>query len=267
MKIHLLSDLHLEFGPYNKPLPDADVLILAGDILVVDRLKSSKSDAASLNMRKNVVNFFDRVSEKYENILYVMGNHEFYHSDFFEAKEYLSEWLLINYPKIYLLKENSARIKGVYFFGSTLWSDFNQSNETSMNICGRAINDYRLITFNKTPITPTFILHEFSSSLAAIKEFLEANENKYGPVVAITHMAPSPKSIHPQYAEYFHINGAYHSDLEYLMKGNLKLWVHGHMHNSFDYKINNTRVIDNPRGYYNTYDENPDHNPNLILEI
>ena len=32
MKIHLLSDIHLEFTPYEGALPDVDVIVLAGDV-------------------------------------------------------------------------------------------------------------------------------------------------------------------------------------------------------------------------------------------
>ncbi len=31
MKLLILSDLHLEFGPFDPPPTDADVIILAGD--------------------------------------------------------------------------------------------------------------------------------------------------------------------------------------------------------------------------------------------
>lgn len=30
---------------------------------------------------------------------------------------------------------------------------------------------------------------------------------------------------------------------------NVKLWVHGHMHNASDYVIGDTRVVCNPKGY------------------
>jgi hypothetical protein len=46
------------------------------------------------------------------------------------------------------------------------------------------------------------------------------------------------------------------------------LWVHGHTHSSFDYKLGKTRIICNPRGYPGTFgDMGNDFNPNLIVEI
>jgi len=37
MRIHILSDLHLEFGDFDPPRTDADVVVLAGDIHVGTR--------------------------------------------------------------------------------------------------------------------------------------------------------------------------------------------------------------------------------------
>ena len=43
---------------------------------------------------------------------------------------------------------------------------------------------------------------------------------------------------------------AFASNLENLMDGDrVALWIHGHMHESFDYEIYGTRIVCNPRGY------------------
>lgn len=64
MRLHVLSDLHLEFSDFPPPIVDTDVVILAGDI----GLRSSGVDWAS---------------RKFENkkVIYVAGNHEFYGAD------------------------------------------------------------------------------------------------------------------------------------------------------------------------------------------
>jgi hypothetical protein len=33
------------------------------------------------------------------------------------------------------------------------------------------------------------------------------------------------------------------------MGPSVSLWIHGHTHESFDYVVNSTRVVCNPRGY------------------
>jgi hypothetical protein len=48
----------------------------------------------------------------------------------------------------------------------------------------------------------------------------------------------------------------------------VQLWVHGHTHDSFDYTLNGTRVVCNPRGYAKGgVNENPLFDPNLMVEV
>lgn len=51
--------------------------------------------------------------------------------------------------------------------------------------------------------------------------------------------------------------------------GKLVLWVHGHMHDSLDYRINGTRVVYNPRGYcrYSSSKENNQFSTDFMVEI
>jgi hypothetical protein len=46
------------------------------------------------------------------------------------------------------------------------------------------------------------------------------------------------------------------------------LWVHGHTHDSFDYVVNGTRVVCNPRGYAQYgVNENPRFDPGFVIDI
>jgi hypothetical protein len=44
------------------------------------------------------------------------------------------------------------------------------------------------------------------------------------------------------------------------------LWIHGHTHESFDYVVNGTRVVCNPRGYA-PRDLNPAFDPGLTVDV
>ena len=69
MKVQIHSDLHLEFGnEYPKIPPLANVLILAGDILT----KGTSGDI--------IKGFLEYVNENWSIVIYVLGNHEYYHS-------------------------------------------------------------------------------------------------------------------------------------------------------------------------------------------
>ena len=62
IRLHILSDLHIEFGPFECPSLDADVTILAGDIFTKNRCCPWENAAA----------YFGRP------VVMVPGNHEFY---------------------------------------------------------------------------------------------------------------------------------------------------------------------------------------------
>ena len=87
-------------------------------------------------------------------------------------------------------------------------------------------------------------------------------------VVIVGHHAPSKSSTKPQYQGDFIVNGAYSSDLSDLILDNpcIKLWTHGHTHSSFDYMLGSTRIVCNPRGYYN-YEENDEFDSGKVVEI
>src|SRR5688572_2867209 len=105
MKLHILSDLHLEFGPFDMPAVDADVLILAGDINLGP---AGLNEYAGLARRKR--------------ILYVAGNHEYYRHTFPGLNEVLSDVALES--GIAFLDNRAVEIDGVRFLGCTLWTDF-----------------------------------------------------------------------------------------------------------------------------------------------
>jgi Icc-related predicted phosphoesterase len=65
------------------------------------------------------------------------------------------------------------------------------------------------------------------------------------------------------------LNACFISRLEHLMDGaRVRLWIHGHTHDSFDYTVNGTRVVCNPRGYAkNGVNENARFDPDYIVEI
>ena len=84
----------------------------------------------------------------------------------------------------------------------------------------------------------------------------------------ITHHAPSLGSIHPRFAG-SPFNAAFVSAAEHLLDGErAALWIHGHTHDSYDYRVNGTRVLCNPRGYVKDgVTENARFVPTLVVEV
>ena len=84
--------------------------------------------------------------------------------------------------------------------------------------------------------------------------------------------APSFKSKHPRYKDSDPLNFSYYSALDLLIMDHpqIKVWVHGHTHESHDYKIGETRILCNPRGYStlgNHDQENKNFDINKSFEV
>jgi len=78
VSIHLLSDLHLEIDRGGGPdyetfriTPKADILALLGDIGTL-----------------NLFQFLRQQTSQFSRVLYLPGNHEFYHSNYVKTSSY-----------------------------------------------------------------------------------------------------------------------------------------------------------------------------------
>lgn len=244
--LRIMSDLHLEFGPLRLDPAGEDVLILAGDIDV-----GVKSALAARE-------YSDRTGTP---VVLIAGNHEYYHGSIPAVNRDIR--YETNGTGVHFLDNDGITIGDVVFLGSTLWTDYalNGTPVAAMLNAARVMNDHRLIAD-----FPTSAAHD---AHIASREFLDANlPRPLGTkTVVVTHHAPSTQSINPKYAVDLLMNACYASDLESLVSSsNAVLWVHGHVHTSFDYRIGRTRVVCNPRGYY-PRDLNPDFDPDLLIEV
>ena len=253
MKLNILSDLHLSVAPFALPDNDADVVVLAGDIA---RPWEAATWAAG----------FDRP------VLYVPGNHEFYGDTLDGTIRRLRE--ACAGTRVQVLDDDEVVLGGVRFLGSTLWTDFRLFGDgdrraAAMRDGQRWIRDFTRIRVADAPealFTPERSAALFDGHTRWLAGRLAAPHP--GPTVVITHHAPSPASIHPRFAG-SPLNACFISDAEHLLDGTrARLWIHGHTHDSFDYVVNGTRVICNPRGYARDgVNENPLFDPDLVVEI
>jgi len=157
MRIKLVSDLHLEFSDINIVNDqNYDVLILGGDIMIAQDLHDHM-ELPSYNMygvipdlsRKQervqrFRDFFKRCSFQFPHVIYIMGNHEFYHGKFYAAIDYMREECA-KYPNIYMLEQDTKIIDDVVFVGGTLWTDMNKRDPLTMLHIKDMMNDYHVI--------------------------------------------------------------------------------------------------------------------------
>jgi Icc-related predicted phosphoesterase len=262
MKIKLVSDLHLEFSDVDIPNNGCDVLILSGDILIAQDLhdhprKSWVESKEYLwkngNMRPahadRFRDFLERSSKNFPHVIYVAGNHEHYHGTWYKTLDYLKEEC--NYwPNVYFLNKEVKVINDVPFLGCTLWTDLNKENPVTMHNVSNLLNDHRLIRNDNLGYTKIRAIHTIERHYEHVK-WLKETLPKFDKCVVVTHFGPTHLSIHEKYKDDFHMNGAYCSDLSNLILDNpqIKLWTQGHTHHAFTYKVGNTTVACNPRGY------------------
>lgn len=254
MKLHILSDLHLEFGGLRLPEVDADVTVLAGDIGV------------GLAGIEWALQTFQRP------VIYVMGNHEFY------GQRSMPElWKKarkkVAGTHVHLLENETIEIDGVRFLGSTLWTDFELFGDREAAMKDALdMNDYWSIltepragyaTNNRAArLTPQDTLRMHEEGVAWLSKELEGQNGL--PIVVVTHTAPHRGSLHQKY-KHHPISPAFVSDLDELVQC-ADLWIHGHTHDSFDYRAGKCRVVCNPRGYAGR-ELNPGFDSGLVVEV
>lgn len=237
----LYSDIHTEFWDgYDVFDPGTgNVLILAGDIGMVCLLNTIEG--------KPFETFLTRCSQGYNKVFYVLGNHEYYGGDFITTLEKLREFTS-QFDNVSVLDNNSEFYEGVHYVGGTMWANFENMNEDVMRDCGYYMNDYHQISFKDKLLTPTETLLEHKHTTEWFDRCLNSLN---GPVIVITHHAPSVKSLDPKYNR-DGVRGAYYTDMSSLIHkyDNITHWVHGHIHANNDYYIDNCHVLSNPYGYH-----------------
>jgi Icc-related predicted phosphoesterase len=246
MKIKYMSDLHLEFGAMDN-IPDndgIDVLILAGDINV-----------------KHRIDWINAMANLFEDVIYVPGNHEFYRGHMDNTLRHIKQDV---YENVHVLQNEWRKIKGVTFHGSTMWTDYQSSGNQPLAMwdANQKMSDHRIIRMGED-------FRKFRAEDAAYEHMRAmaylTNNVKEGDVV-ITHHAPHENSSHESFKGQL-LNAAYYSDrTAFMMSFKPSYWIHGHMHNTSDYVIDQTRVLCNPRGYAPN-DLNIDFDINKTFEV
>lgn len=251
MRLHVLSDLHLEHAPFVPPRVDADVVVLAGDIAPGTR--GVEWMRSHLDGRP---------------IVYVAGNHEFYGHDVPGLTSRIHD--AARGSQIHVLENDAVVIHGVRFLGCSLWSDFEAGGRVkraySMRVCERLVNDYKLIRVSERarPLRAQDTRDLHVASRAWLATCLA--EPHDGPTVVVTHHAPLLRKEAPTNEVTAAISGAFASDLTELMDGDaVKLWVFGHIHRIVDVVVHGTRVLSNQRGY--PHEPVDGFDPELVVEL
>jgi Icc-related predicted phosphoesterase len=286
VRLAIASDIHLEFGSIELTNDqNADVLILAGDICVARDIELAGKNMYSNRKRTDrYMEFFQQVSKAFPKVIYVVGNHEHYDGDVKYTNGILKR-ALAEFDNIHILEKETLELDDITFIGATIWTDMNGGDPLTLQGIKNAMNDFRCINNSnnmvsrKVPLydnehlaanpegyvvrnvighkfkeeaskfTPTDAMDDHKQAIDYINHVVANDTTKK--YVVVGHHAPSMQSCADRFRGDRIMNGGFYTELGDFIayRPEIKLWVHGHTHDTYDYVIGETRVVCNPRGY------------------
>jgi Icc-related predicted phosphoesterase len=243
MRLQLLSDLHFEFHrdggrSFVASLDPRgiDVLVLAGDIAVAERIPPALA----------------LLCERFRDasVVYVHGNHEFYGSDRDSVLKLMDQARSAN-PNLVWLDCSSAELHGSRFLGAPLWFPSAKVDDRLK----QAMTDFSAIEDFES-----WVYEENQKAVALFEDRLRPGD------IVVTHHLPSWRCVAAQFVGH-PLNPFFVCDLtDLIVKRRPRLWLHGHSHGSVHVQIGETTVLCNPFGYAV---EAPNHAfvDRLVMEI
>lgn len=260
LRMHVFSDIHLEFGNFRPKPTGADVVIAAGDI-------GPGLAGADWLMRTFAPT----------PAIYVIGNHEPYNrvlehfENDMERKCTGTNVMYCRHPG------RRIDIGDVRFLATTLWTDFALYDDpaAAMRLAEREMTDYAVIRvaslarrYSGIPLRAAHILDRHREAVTWLSG--ELAKPWLGKTVLVTHHSPTAATVECPGDD---LNVCYASRLECLLDGNhadkpaVDLAIHGHVHMREDIPVGRTRVVVNARGYARPGLLVPDFDPQLVVEI
>ena len=259
MKIDIISDIHLDFwiSPKNNQMKQyknieffiknklsikkGEVLFIAGDI-------------GHYNKQNKI--FIELLSKLYKRLFITWGNHDLYLITGNIRKKYKT-----SLDRMFEFMQDCNSLENVIFlngevieynnckiFGSGLWykaknlKKWQQSmSDASYIVMNDGYFDFDIDSYGKKR------KYHFNPNKLYETELLKLKNLKSADII-LSHVPPllPPQKNQDPYDCYYHFNGE-----KFIEKFKTKLWIFGHLHNSYDFYYKNTRFISNALGYPN----------------
>lgn len=256
MKVKYASDIHLEFSRFPvvetakelNPSKD-EIFLAAGDTVLSVALQTKRTDQSAKAVQWRFDEFLEAVSG-FKDTYMVAGNHEAYsYGDVTTNKKLIQDYIdEKGITNVHFLENERVKLtKKTDLLACTLWTDMNKRDPVVLWDVGRMMNDFRVSHYNGNIFSTADAADLFDVSYKFLKEQLLDTSKSY---VVMTHHCPSFESIDPLFKGDV-MNYGYASDLDdfILQNQHITHWVHGHTHYNVDYKIGETRILGNMRGY------------------
>jgi predicted phosphodiesterase len=184
----------------------------------------------------------------YDNIFYVLGNHEFYDNNKLAISDTVEKYRdFVSHTNIVLLNNEVYTMEDGYrIAGCTLWSNITPMAYSCMS--------------DKYTISYKNYLSENKKSIDFLRNVNDVD-------MIITHHVPTYELMDNKYKHSI-VNSAFYNDGIVDKQGivsngiKCKIWIYGHTHTYSDRMINNTRYVCNPYGYPG---ENTNINDKIII--
>ncbi|KAL3931185.1 MAG: hypothetical protein SGARI_004271 [Bacillariaceae sp.] len=296
LQIQIASDLHIEFFDETEDLnfliePKAPILALLGDV----------GYACTNQLRK----FLLAQSERFEQVWFLAGNHEYYnHRDTEYSVTEQTAWLqqvASERRNLHFLEKERTEFSfangSVVVLATTLWSDI---PDNYLEEAERFLNDYHLSYNHLANDTSPRLLRAIDtrqwyrenldwlqSQLSSIYEQNKLRAQKdyaqeaalQTKVVVLTHHTPLMTGTSAPQFEGMDSTHCFSSNLQNLLSqpySPIEVWACGHTHYNFDLGVAQdnrsdgesklVRVVSNQRGYKNR--PKPEYRPDgVVLEI
>lgn len=241
MKLQIISDLHLEKRPEPVINKTADMLAILGDI---DHYPF-----------ENGKKFIDKMSDMYENVFVVLGNHEYYSNDITIDKMAKFIKSLFTQRNVHILCNDIVELNKYTIVGTTLWSFIPPKMQKYYN---DVINDYKYINIHdkwlkeKTKFNSSYQNAIYFDNVYWLEKQIEECRKRSKKMIVLSHHAPTFKRTFRKEFENDKIRHCFATNLDYMLDKPIKYWIFGHTHCFTNYKNEkNVRLISNPIGNVN----------------
>ncbi len=284
MKIQIVSDLHLEFRDKKNNdilIPSAPILCMVGDICACGIPEDFEKFLC----------FLDYFSQKFEYILHVAGNHEYYVEATKKKHDTIASNTMVRidrrlkflnkkYPNYFYLNNSTweytdkKKNETYVFAGTTLWTyvpaNLEILKKNKINLYKEIesnMNDYRCIYVSCPGGYRQFSMEDMQKKHKLAMAFLkyvinDGNKDKKKKYILLTHHKPLFDKNTDRTDIYTY---AYASDLDKkLLVPPFKVAAHGHTHVHYDRMVNGIRVVSNPKGYIG---QRTDYNAKFTVNV
>jgi predicted phosphodiesterase len=262
MIVQVFSDIHLEhYDNFDFDIfkPKAKILFLVGDIGHIEHDLYKK--------------FIDYVSNNWEYIYIVLGNHEFYSTKYTYEELYdMYDDFFLQYSNVMLVTEGyEYKISDdVYIIGGVGWTTLINNYENAdieylckyhgfNNLYKKNFNDFNYIKKDKNNTMDVEYFNNNSKNsksllLESINEIKSNNENSK--IILLTHfpygkhsLTSSPKYHKDNFMRKKYFCNGDDDNINMNIINNCDILIAGHTHYSYDFTKDGKRYISNQMGY------------------